>query len=231
MTENSHKGHRQRLKKRFLQEGLDRFEMHNVLELLLFFGVPYQDTNETAHNLLKEFGSFSAALDAPYEALLEVKGISEHSATLLKMVPELSRLYQQDKQQHIKVLDTSRKIGEFFLPKFIGRTEEVVYILCLDNSLRVLNCQMLFHGTINAASVSIRKIAETAFRYQCANVVIAHNHPAGQAVASNEDIITTDSINYALKLTGIKLLDHIIVADNKYISMAELGQLTNLWKA
>lgn len=230
MEKNNHKGHRQRMKKRFKETGLNGFELHNALELFLFFSIPQGDTNEIAHNLLKEFGSLSAVFEAPIEALTKVKGVGEHTALMIKLFLEMDRLYHEDRNRIKGVVKTSEEMGRYFVPKFIGRNEEVVFTMCLDNHCRILGCELVAKGTINSAPVTIRSIAEVAMKYNCANVVIAHNHPKGLPIASNEDVITTDAINYALKLLGIHMLDHIIVAGGSYLSMAEYGQITDLWK-
>ena len=93
---NVHEGHRDRLRQRFLQEGLENFQDHNVLELLLFYSIPRKDTNEEAHNLINRFGSLSGVFDASFEELCEVKGIGENSAALIKIMPELFKKYEVD---------------------------------------------------------------------------------------------------------------------------------------
>lgn len=226
MSKDTHSGHRQRLKERFLNEGLDSFERHNVLELLLFFGIARIDTNEISHELMNSFGSLSGVLEAPYEELLKVNGIGESAATLLKLIPDISRAYNDDKCDYKQNLNTTEKMGNFLLPKFVGRTSEIVYLVCLDNSCKILNCTVLFEGTVNAANISVRKIIETAIKFNASNVILAHNHPTGIALPSNEDLVTTDRIVKALQVIGIRLLDHIIVARNDFISFADSGHLS-----
>ena len=224
---NTHGGHRQRLRERFRKEGcdLDHFEPHNSLELLLFYCAPQKDTNELAHLLLDEFGSISGVFDAPYEELVKVKGVGEYAATFIKMIPALFRVYEQDRAKVETILNSPQKAADYFIPKFVGRTEELVFVACLDASCAVKCCEIVNHGTVSAASVNIRKIAEYAMKYNATNVIIAHNHPYGLAVASPEDIMTTDAIYYALDLIGIQLTDHIIVAKDKAVSLAEVGAI------
>lgn len=225
MNKNPHGGHRLRLRDRFRKEGcdLDHFEPHNTLELLLFYCAPQKDTNELAHLLIDEFGSISGVFDASYEELIKVNGVGEYTATFLKMIPALFRVYEQDRVKDEVVLDSAEKAGRYFVPKFIGRTEELVFAACLDSECKVKCCEVVNHGTVSAATVNVRKIAEYAMKYNATNVIIAHNHPYGLAVASPEDIMTTDAIYYALQLIGIDLTDHIIVAKDKAVSLAEIG--------
>ena len=115
---NLHEGHRQRLKERFLREGLDHFEPHTVLELLLFYAVPQRDTNELAHRLIARFGSLDAVFDAAFDELCAVEGIGRNTATLLKLVPDLTRRYL-DSADHEQVLLTSvQAIGDFCVQNF-----------------------------------------------------------------------------------------------------------------
>jgi len=217
-----HDGHRKRLIQRFLEEDLDSFEPHNVLELVLFYAIPRKDTNELAHVLMHTFGSLKGVFDAPYEDLLKVEGIGPNAATLIKLVPSLSRAYYSSTQRSV-TLDTSEKSGEYFLPYFIGQTEEVVRLACLDAGGKVISNQILHRGSVNAAEVNIRKIVNLALRNNAVGVILAHNHPAGVALPSDEDVATTKSIRDALIPMGILLMDHIIVADQDYVSMARSG--------
>ena len=217
-----HDGHRQRLIQRFLEEDLDNFEPHNVLELLLFYAIPRKDTNELAHVLMDTFGSLKGVFDAPYEELIKVAGIGPNTAALLKLVPSLTRTYYSSDARSI-ILDTSEKSGEYFLPYYIGQTEEVVRLACLDAGGKVISNQILHRGSANAAEVNIRKIVNIALRNNAMGVILAHNHPGGLPLPSEEDVATTKSIREALIPMGILLMDHIIVAGQDYVSMARSG--------
>ena len=217
-----HDGHRQRLIQRFLEEDLDNFEPHNVLELLLFYANPRKDTNELAHVLIDTFGSLKGVFDAPYEELIKVAGIGPNTAALLKLVPSLTRTYYSSDARSV-ILDTSEKSGEYFLPYYIGQTEEVVRLACLDAGGKVISNQILHRGSANAAEVNMRKIVNIALRNNAMGVILAHNHPGGLPLPSEEDVATTKSIREALMPMGILLMDHIIVAGQDYVSMARSG--------
>ena len=222
-TESIHKGHRERLKQRFLEEGLDNFTDIQVLELLLFYSIQRKDTNPIAHALLEHFGSLSRVLEAPIEELQKVPQITEHSAVLLKLVTELARYYQVDSAQQTEILTTLDACGKYLVPRFFGRTKETVFLLCLDAKCKVLCCKELGEGSVNSASISVRKVVETALSANATTVVLAHNHPSGIAVPSNEDIQTTRRIAAALNAVEIYLADHIVVADGDYVSMVQSG--------
>ena len=222
-TESIHKGHRERLKQRFLEEGLDNFTDIQVLELLLFYAIPRSDTNPLAHALLDHFGSLSHVLEADVEELKKIPGIKDHAATLLALVIDLCRYYQVNCAQKTEILTTLDACANYLVPRFFGRTKETVFLLCLDAKCKVLCCKEIGEGSVNSASISIRKVVETALGANATTVVLAHNHPSGIAVPSNEDIQTTQRIAAALNAVEIYLADHIVVAEGDYVSMVQSG--------
>lgn len=216
-----HDGHRERLRERFIEHGLDGFNHHQILELLLYYSIPRRDTNEIAHRLIDEFGSFSGVFDANYNDLCKVDGIGGNSASLIKLIPAICRAYMDDKQDEGTVLNTTEKAGKYLINKFIGHTEEVIYMICMDNKCRVLKTEMIGKGTMNAVGLSIRKMAEIAMRCSATCVILAHNHPHGTPLPSRGDVRTTISIVSALGALNIRVNDHIIVAGNEFVSMAD----------
>lgn len=224
MPQSIHEGHRQRLKNRFLEEGLDGFTDVQVLELLLFYCIPRKDTNPIAHALLKHFGALSQVLEAPVEELVKVPGISQNAATLLHLITETGRYYLVDRANQNKILPTIEKCAAYMLPFFFGRTVETVFLLCLDAKCKVLCCKEIGEGSVNSAGISVRKIVETALAANATTVVLAHNHPSGVALPSGEDVVTTRRIAMALRAVEVHLADHIVVADDDYVSMAQSGE-------
>ena len=222
-SNNVHGGHRARLREQFLRSGLDSMSDVQVLELLLFFAIPRRDTNPIAHRLLERFGSLSAVFEAPVTELSRVEGVGESAALLLNLVPQAARRHLIDRAKFEQVLDTTEKCGRYLLPFFHGERDEVVYLLCLDAKCKVLDCRMLFRGGVNTAGVSVRKIVEAALTYNATSVVLAHNHVSGIALPSREDEATTRQIRTALDAVGILLADHIVVADDDFVSMADNG--------
>ena len=216
-----HGGHRQRLRQRFAQEGLDNFTQEQVLELLLFYSIPRIDTNELAHHLIRRFGSLAQVLEAPVEELQKVPGIGENSAVLLHLIAEVTRYYQVNRSLHERILNTIEKCGQYLLPFFLGRRNETVFLLCLDAKCKLLCCREISEGSVNAASISVRKIVETALSANATSVVLAHNHPSGMAMPSAEDIETTHRIASALSTVDVILADHIVVCDDDFVSMRQ----------
>ena len=223
MAQQIHSGHRDRLKQRFLQQGLDGFTDIQALELLLFYSIPRQDTNPIAHRLLDHFGSLSQVLEASAEELMRIGGISEHTAVLLTLMNQMGRFYLVDKARREQVLPTIADCARYLQPYFSGRLKETVYLLCLDAKCKALCCKEIGEGGINSAGISVRKVVETAIREGASTVVLAHNHPSGIAIPSPEDVQTTRRIAAALHSVEVILADHIVVAEDDYVSMVQSG--------
>ena len=219
-----HAGHRQRLKDRFLQEGLDHFSQVNALELILFYCVPRKDTNPLAHKLLDHFGKLHHVLEASYDELMKVEGVNANIATYLTMIHAAGRYYVKNRSQENVILTTIEQCGEYLMPHFYGLQNETVFLLCLDAKCKVLSCKKVGEGSVNSASISIRKIVENALGSNAVSVVLAHNHPSGLAIPSTEDIQTTHRLGRALNAVEILLVDHIVVADDEFVSIVQSGQ-------
>ncbi len=218
-----HDGHRQRLRQRFLEEGLDHFDEHQALELLLFYCIPRQDTNQLAHSLLEHFGSFANVLEAGPAELKKVPGVGDSAATFLTLVMEAGRYYQVSRQSRQKILTSVDQCGDYLVPYFRGRTNETVFLLCMDAKCKILCCKEVGEGSVNSASVPIRRIVQMALAFNATSVVLAHNHPSGLALPSDEDVQTTHQLAAALNAVEIGLVDHIIVADEDYVSLLQSG--------
>jgi DNA repair protein RadC len=210
-----HHGHRERLRARFLEEGLDGFEDHQVLELLLFYAIPRADTNPIAHKLMRRFGSLSAVLEADPKDIASVEGMGEKAAAFLSLIPQITRRYFHDRvNRDAPPLTSSEAVTEYLVPLMAGRPEEVFYLLCLDSQCRVLYPALIGKGTV-----------KEALRHRAASVILAHNHPGGTARPSNADHQLTAALVQALGAIGIPVLDHIIVASGRTYSFAREGVL------
>lgn len=227
MADNPHNGHRDRLRKKFLDNSFDSLEIHEVLELMLYYAIPRKDTNPIAHRLIDSFGSISAVFDAPIDKLKE-QGISENCAIYLKLMPQICRIYMEDKHNNAdKIIDIDN-IGEKLKHKFVGRDYEAVVLLLLDSKHKEVFCGVISKGSVSACEVYVRKIIELAVQYNAKFAVLSHNHPSGVALPSNADIATTKKVYQALRLIDVVLIDHIIVADDDYVSLKESGFMDEL---
>ena len=216
---NIHEGHRNRLRERYERSGLDDFADHEILELLLTYAILRGDVNPQAHALIDRFGSLSAVLDADRQELETVDRVGPKASLFLKMLPEIFRRYQTDKIDDRAPFDTVAKLGEYLHSRYVGATVERVYLILLDNSLRMIDCLNLGDGAVNCSNITVRCIAEHALRNHAAAVVLAHNHPKGMAIPSGADLDVTQTVESALETIGVPLLEHMIITENSYATI------------
>jgi DNA repair protein RadC len=224
-----HRGHRDRMRRRAQEEGLDGFADHEVLELLLFAVLPRVNTNPIAHRLLARFGSLSAVLEADPKDLATVAGVGRRAAQFLPSLPQLARRILQDRVrcENPRLTDPDA-VAAYVMPLMAGRPEEVIYLLCLDSQCRVRFPALLSAGTVSEAHLHPRQAVETALRHRAASAILAHNHPAGEASPSGADHRMTQRIAEALASVGVPLLDHVIVAGERVFSFEKEGLLPNV---
>lgn len=219
-----HSGHRDRLRAEFLARP-ESFPDHKVLELLLFYALPRQDTNPVAHALMERFGTLEGVLDAPVEALAKVKGMGERSAALFKAVKELARRYAAGRSSLGELINSNDAAYELLHPLFFGARNEMVYLLCLDGKKKLLGSPKLAEGNVNAAEILPRTVVETALNHNAARVILAHNHVSGLALPSDEDKATTLYLRELLRQVGVVLEDHLIFVDDDMVSLRDSGML------
>ena len=220
-----HEGHRERMRRQLKTSGMDSLSDVQVLEDALYYAIPRRDPTEIAHAMLSRFGSLSGVLEAPRAELLKIDGMGESAADLLLLFVQMERRHMMDRGSVETILDTTYKCAQYLAPRFIGEPEEVVYLLCLDAKCKVLDCSLVHRGAVNMTAISARKIVKTALDHNATSVVVAHNHPSGLALPSREDRETTATLKAALNAVGVALVDHVIVADGDFVSLADDGLL------
>ena len=224
-----HEKHRERVRARFLSDGLAGFPPHNVLELLLFYSISRRDTNEIAHHLLNRFGSLTGVLEAPFEELCRVDGIGENSAVLIMLMFQLAKRYLTEQASTKLSFDSTEEFRVYVAAQFLGCKNEVAYLLCLNNAGQLLQCCPVSLGTKNVVNLDNRTLLETAFLHNATNVVLAHNHPNGIASPSSNDVQRTESAIKLFQQVHIKLLDHLIIAPDDCFSMANHPKFSRLF--
>ena len=215
-----HEGHRERMRNKYLQGGIDALAPHEVLEMLLFYTQPRINTNETAHRLLETFPSFSSVLDADYESLLSIEGVGPRSAFFLRFLKDCINLYGRSKQTPLPTLPTATDAGNFLLRMVGNQTTEGFYVVCLDPERRVLAFKKLFEGATYSVHVEPRAVVTYALQHNACAVIVAHNHPNGPTRPSEDDILLTERLRQAFDPIGVYLIDHIIVSQDSFFSMA-----------
>ncbi len=224
--------HRRRVKDKFLQNGLPKgAPPHEILEILLFYSIARKDTKVTAKLLLEKFGSLSNVFNATPEELQTVEGIGEHSAILLKLIPEIMRAYGEDMLSPAAYLNDSDEIGTYLLSRYAYfSSEEVFSVLSLNNKGRLISFNVIEKGDIGSVGVSTRKVIETLLNTKATSAVIAHNHPGGIALPSDIDLKITESLHLSLKSINVNLIDHIILADDDFVSLAQSEKFRDIFK-
>ena len=220
-----HDGHRARLREAFLESGLAGMNAITSLELLLSYSIPRRDTNPIAHMLLDRFGSLQNVFDASEQELMEVEGVGPGTAVLLRLVPQIMRKSAIDKAAELCYVLSTQNVRDYLMPHFLYERDELALMLCLDSQRRVIKCQELSRGVVNAVNLDVRRVVETALKNRAVAVILAHNHPDGTAVNSREDDAVTRQVYLSLRTVGISLSDHLIFASDGVFSYRDTGAL------
>ncbi|MBQ6885345.1 MAG: hypothetical protein IJN56_06380 [Clostridia bacterium] len=225
MDKNLHEGHRERIRQEFLQHGFsESTPPHKVLEILLFYCVQRADTNPIAHELIAKYGSVAGVLDAPVEELASFKGLSERSAVLLKLIMPVARRYIYDKSQQKPTFKSLDSVGKYMLSHFLGETREKLAVMCLDAKGSLLDFSFISEGDLSSVGLSQRDLAKCVLGVNATAAVLCHNHPNGIAIPSDSDVSLTVQAADTLSKLGVQLIDHVIVADADFVSMAQSEQ-------
>ena len=223
----THDGHRQRLKEKFLATNGAGLEDHELLELLLFYSVPRINTNEQAHDLINSFGSLKGVFDADVKELCKVDKIGDASSTLIKIVSALISRYSIQGEDPRQKYTTFSQISTYLQGLFVGQSSERVYMLLFNNSMRLIKAVLVGEGAVNMATLSTNIAVRSAVEYNASYVILAHNHPAGLAIPSSDDVQTSYTMKSAFKIIGLTMIEHFLIADGKCVPIlrsAEKGR-------
>jgi DNA repair protein RadC len=220
-------GHRQRLRERFVKSGLDGLAEHEVVELLLTLAIPRSDVKQPAKALLARFGSLRGILDAPAPDVMSVKGVGAVTPVAFQIIKAAATLYLQQGNEARDSLADPTHLADFWRMRIGALGHEVFEVAYLDSALRLLRdgVQTLEEGTIDRAAVYPRRVVEAALRRGAASIVLAHNHPNGQAIPSEQDKLLTRAITLAADTVSLRVLDHLIVTADTTFSFRKAGLL------
>jgi len=225
LANNLHNKHRERVRQDLLNHGFDdETPLHKIVEMLLFYSIPRKDTNEIAHELVNRFGTLSNMLSAPASELLKIDGVGESTVAFFKLISVVSQRNIREKFSKVKKFESLNEIGDYLLVKHFGFAEETVAVTSFNGRGEKVGFDIVGHGDIASVGVSIRKIMETVLNRKATAIVLSHNHPGASAMPSAEDIEVTEKVSEAMAKIGVSLLDHIIVAENDYVSLAQSRQ-------
>ena len=217
---SDHKGHRERVRQRYIKEGLANFQPYEVLELLLYYGYARCDTKQIAKKMLTEFGSLHQLFEADIPTLTARLGCTENIAVLLNLIPHLANRYLRDREQKNTLFKNAAAAGNFAVNLFVGKTHELFYVFCLDARNRLNRCVEISRGTLDESAVYPREVIKAAIEGQASAVILAHNHPGGTLKPSRADLEVTRQLVHLLEKINVPILDHIIVVGDTYYSFA-----------
>ncbi|MBC8527568.1 MAG: DNA repair protein RadC [Candidatus Cloacimonetes bacterium] len=217
-------GHRRRLREKFIKTGISGFHDYEIVELLLTLGTPRKDCKQQAKKAIKKFKSLKGVLEAPMDKLQEIDGIGTHNAFGIKLFQEISERYLKERiiGKEIK-LKSSKEVYDYLFQSMQKNKKEIFKVLFLDAKNKIINTEDLFEGSLNSSVVYPREIMKKAIEYNAVSLIFVHNHPSGNPEPSQSDKDITKNLVNAGKVMQIKILDHIIIGDNRYFSFADDG--------
>ena len=222
-----HEGHRQRLRDRFLLDGLDGFAPHEVLELLLCYAIPQTNVNPLAHALLNHFGSLHGVFEATPEQLMQVEGIGPYAAAFLHLVAPLNRRIEFSRMGQKPVLKNRKDALSYCANLLSGLHLEHFYLLALDAQMQLLGAVLIGKGSIAEVPAYPRLAVEAAIKFGAHSVILCHNHPGGSTHPSDADLQVTYRLSDVLSGIDVLVLDHIIVAGSKTGSLTQMGYISH----
>lgn len=221
-------GHRQRLRERFLNSGLDGFQDYEVIELLLTLGTPRKDCKEMAKAALARFKTLQGVMEASNQELCEVDGIGPKNSFGLKLIKAAADRYLEKKLINKNAVSNSKELFDYLYHSIRDKTREYFKIIFLDSKNRVISTETHSRGTLTASSVYPREVVDSALRHKAAALIFAHNHPSGDPKPSPEDVAITRQLVFSGKVMGITIHEHIIIGDNCYYSFADHGHIVQM---
>lgn len=225
MNPNPNEGHRGRLRERFLKSGLAGFHDYEIIELLLTLGTPRRDCKQQAKNLLSEFKTLRGVLEADAQELQKIKDIGPVNAISLKLIQEIARKFLKEKAIKRTACQTPKEVFDYLYHSMRDLKVEVFKVIFLDSRNRIIEIEDLFKGTLNKSAIYPREIMKKAISYNAISLIFAHNHPSGDPEPSDSDKEITKDLISAGKIMDIKVLDHIIIGDNRYYSFSDAKKM------
>jgi DNA repair protein RadC len=218
-------GHRQRLRNRFLTGGPGALQDYELVELLLTFAIPYSDVKPLAKTLIKHFGSFNQVLDAAPEALLEVPGIREYSAVLIRLVKTCAEHYLREEALKKERLSSLTALVDYCRTAMGGLKDEQFRVIFLNSQNEIIGEEIIQEGTVNQTVVYPRKVLELALKHKACGLILVHNHPSGHTAPSLSDRELTKALIDASRTLNLTVHDHLIIGRQGYFSLAENNML------
>ncbi|MBN1366761.1 MAG: DNA repair protein RadC [Dehalococcoidales bacterium] len=220
---NLSEGHRKRLRERFIKSGLTGFQDYEIIELLLTLGSPRKDCKQAAKEAIKRFKTLRGVLEAPPKELQRINGIGPHNAFGMKLVQEVAREFLKEKMLEKPILQSAQQVFDYLYYSMRDLKKEIFKVLLLNSQNRIAETLDIAEGTVDASYVEPREVMESALKHNAVSLIFVHNHPSGFPEPSTSDKEITRDLVFAAEIMHLKVLDHIIIGDNRYYSFAGEG--------
>ncbi len=214
-------GHRKRLRKRFLEVGIDGLLPHEIIELFLTFVIPQKDVKNEAHQIIDKFGSIQGFFEASEEELSEIKFFKEKAISLRKFIKEISILYHKQIAANISLSYSKKELIDYCIKKIGNLKEEEFWLFTINSKQQIIKEHLISKGLEDKAPVYPKRILELALADKAHSILITHNHPNGNTIPSDYDITITKALDIPAQVLGLNIFDHIIISSNNYLSMRE----------
>ncbi len=219
MTKPHYYGHRERLKKKYFEKGIEALNEYEILELLLFYSIPRKDTKKVAKELLNRFKNIKGVFENLFsEEIEKVHGFGKNSLIFLRIIRDIFSIIEKQKIFETKKLDNLEKVIKYAKVSITGLKHEELRVLCLNSKNEIIDDVVVEKGIINEVYIYPRKIVEIAIKKNATSLILIHNHPSGNVKPSKADIILTKKLKEILNAINVTLHDHIIVSQNNFYS-------------
>jgi DNA repair protein RadC len=216
-------GHRRRLREKFLKGGLQGFLDYEIVELLLTLGTPRKDCKEQARKALQKFRSLRGIVEAPADELQKIRGIGPHNIFGLRLIQEVSRHYLKERMMSRPYCHSSKEVFDYLYHALRDLKKEKFKVLFMDTKNQILEEKTIFEGTVDSSAVYPREIMKEALKCDASSLIFIHNHPSGDPEPSASDREITKELVFAAGIMHLKVLDHLIIGNNRYFSFADEG--------
>ncbi len=222
-SNDTSKGHRKRLREKLIKSGLAGFHDYEIIELLLSLGTPRKDCKPQAKEAIKRFKTLRGVLEALPEELQQIDGIGPHSVFGIKLVQEVAREFLKEKILDKPVYKSTQEIFDYLYHSMRDLKKEVFKVIYLNSQNQIIETANLIEGTVNSGPVPPREVMESALKHKAVSLIFVHNHPSGNPEPSSSDKELTKDLVFAGGIMRIKILDHIIIGNDRYFSFAGEG--------
>ncbi len=225
-TGKHYEEHRERIRTKFLKEGLSSFADYETLELLLTYSIPRRDVKPSAKQLLEKFGGLSEVMDASADDLKKIRGIGDSTAAFIRLIREVNWRYMETSIKPEDYLTSPQSVIDFAKARIGRESNEFMMLIFVNTKNQFLRHEVLSEGSVSSVNMSIRDVVKKAMDVRkCSGIIVVHNHPSGHSSPSQSDKDITGELARVCKSLDIRLVDHIIVCPHDHFSFVENGLL------